>query len=253
MKLIFVRHGEPDYAHDCLTDNGKVQAECAAKRLKKEGITAIYASPMGRAVETASYTAREYGLEVQKLDFMHEINWGDKVQGNNDAINVSMSSLQERTAIDQNYEKLPYGGHPWTLGYKYLIDRSEGLTHDDWDEHHYFKDNVCMDYFEMISSNIDELLGKYGLERKNDLYYCTKENNEKIALFAHGGSGAILFAHILNLPFPFVVTTLPYGVCSVSIFDFGSKQGKMVIPRLELFNDMGHIEQLKFEPLHFEK
>ena len=28
MRLIFVRHGEPDYAHDCLTENGVIQAKC---------------------------------------------------------------------------------------------------------------------------------------------------------------------------------------------------------------------------------
>ncbi|MBO4414463.1 MAG: histidine phosphatase family protein [Lachnospiraceae bacterium] len=239
MKLIFVRHGEPDYAHDCLTDNGKIQAAATAQRLKGEGISAVYASSNGRAIETASYTAREYGLEVQKLDFMHEINWGDRIPAEND--------------YDKSDEKLPYNGHPWTLGYKLMTEYPEFVGNSGWEKHHFFRDNVCMDYFELISSNIDKLFLQYGLERKNNLYYCREENNDKIALFAHGGSGAVMFSHILNLPFPFVLTTMPYGVCSVSVFDFNSKAGKMVIPRLELFNDLGHIEKIKDEPLHFEK
>ena len=36
MKLIFVRHGEPDYRNDCLTENGILQAKATAVRLKDE-------------------------------------------------------------------------------------------------------------------------------------------------------------------------------------------------------------------------
>ena len=49
MRIIFVRHGEPDYEHDCLTETGKLQAVDAAERLRNEGIEEIYASPQGRA------------------------------------------------------------------------------------------------------------------------------------------------------------------------------------------------------------
>ena len=37
MRIIFVRHGEPDYARDCLTDAGRRQAAAAAERLAGGG------------------------------------------------------------------------------------------------------------------------------------------------------------------------------------------------------------------------
>ena len=58
MRILFIRHGEPDYEHDCLTETGRLQAAAAARRLEREGIGKIYSSPNGRASETASYTAR---------------------------------------------------------------------------------------------------------------------------------------------------------------------------------------------------
>ena len=39
MRIIFVRHGEPDYARDCLTEAGRRQAAAAAERLAEEGIS----------------------------------------------------------------------------------------------------------------------------------------------------------------------------------------------------------------------
>ena len=98
MRLIFVRHGEPDYEKDTLTENGNDQAKKTAERLKNEGISAIYSSPMGRAYKTASYTADIYGLDITKLDFMHEINWGVKDGASPDSI--------------------PYNGHPWSLAFR---------------------------------------------------------------------------------------------------------------------------------------
>ena len=67
MRLIFVRHGEPDYEKDCLTENGIKQAKSTAERLRGEDIRAIYASPMGRAIQTASFTAEMHGVEIQSL------------------------------------------------------------------------------------------------------------------------------------------------------------------------------------------
>ena len=76
MKIVFVRHGHPDYVNDCLTDLGHEQAEAVALRLKMEGIEGIYSSPMGRAFETAQHTARVLSKEIVKLPFMREIRWG---------------------------------------------------------------------------------------------------------------------------------------------------------------------------------
>ena len=235
MRLIFVRHGEPDYAHDCLTETGVKQAVSTAERLKDEKISSVFSSPMGRAVETASYTAKMHGLEIQKLDFMHEINWGDP----------DPETPEE--------DRLPHRGHPWALGYRLLSEHPEYVGSEDWRQHHYFKDNICMQYYELISGEFDAFLSRFGLVRKGGLYECVQECDDTIALFAHGGSGGIMFSHVLSLPFPFVVTALPYGVCSISIIDFSTLDGKTVLPRLELFNDMGHLQHFREEKLFFEK
>ena len=42
MRMIFVRHGHPDYKNDCLTELGCKQAEKVADRLREEKINKIY-------------------------------------------------------------------------------------------------------------------------------------------------------------------------------------------------------------------
>ena len=47
-----------------LSDEGREQARRLAERLGTEKVAAVYASPLGRTVETASIIARPHGLEV---------------------------------------------------------------------------------------------------------------------------------------------------------------------------------------------
>ena len=70
MKIIFIRHGNPDYQLDCLTELGHRQAEAAAETLCTMGIEKIFASTHGRAMETAEHTAKK----TIKPDAMSAVN-----------------------------------------------------------------------------------------------------------------------------------------------------------------------------------
>ncbi|MDP9348312.1 MAG: histidine phosphatase family protein [Gemmatimonadota bacterium] len=59
-----------------LSDEGREQARRLALRLSEEAVTAVYASPLGRALETARILARPHGLEVRTRDELREISHG---------------------------------------------------------------------------------------------------------------------------------------------------------------------------------
>ena len=46
---------------------------------------------------------------------------------------------------------------------------------------------------------------------------------------------------MLGLPFPYVLTVMPYYFTSVIILEFPDAPGEYVRPRLELFNDVSHL------------
>lgn len=54
MKLLIVRHGDPDYTIDSLTEKGWREARYLAQKLSKLEIKDFYVSPLGRAKDTAS-------------------------------------------------------------------------------------------------------------------------------------------------------------------------------------------------------
>lgn len=80
-----VRHGETVLGTEdrfagatdvALSDEGREQARQLARRLSGEKVAAIYASPLGRTVETAQILAEPHKLEVQMRDGLREISHG---------------------------------------------------------------------------------------------------------------------------------------------------------------------------------
>ena len=73
--LLLIRHGENDFVKQNrlpgrlpgihLNEHGQAQAAALADSLKKLPIKAVYASPLERAVETATPLAQALGLEIQ--------------------------------------------------------------------------------------------------------------------------------------------------------------------------------------------
>lgn len=216
MRILFIRHGEPNYADDCLTGEGNKQAAACATRLSGEGITEIYASPCGRARETAAHTAALLGLPVTTLEFMREITWGGP--------------------------DIPHAGHPWMLG-DMMLNEGCDFAHEDWRQHPYFKRNTATACYAAIAPRFDAFLDGHGYRHEGRRFYCHTATDKTIALFSHGGSGACVLAHLLNLPFPYVCSVLPYDFTSIITLLFPAVENAYIFPRLDLFNDCAHIHR----------
>jgi probable phosphoglycerate mutase len=84
-RIFLVRHGatiltaEDKFAGATdvpLSDEGREQARRLALRLCGENIAAVYASPLGRTVETAGIIVAPHKMEVQTRDGLREISHG---------------------------------------------------------------------------------------------------------------------------------------------------------------------------------
>jgi broad specificity phosphatase PhoE len=84
-QLILVRHGQTihnvagiaqGWNDSELSDLGRMQVRKLAERLSSMGPTAIYSSPLGRALSTAEAIAQTTGLEIVTLDDLREMSYG---------------------------------------------------------------------------------------------------------------------------------------------------------------------------------
>ena len=72
MRILLIRHAEPDYTVDSLTPKGRVEAELLSRRLVNYDIRDFYCSPLGRAKDTAKYTLEKLGREAEILPWLPE-------------------------------------------------------------------------------------------------------------------------------------------------------------------------------------
>ena len=138
MRIVFVRHGEPDYVHDCQTEKGRMQALAAAERLREEGIGEIWSSPLGRAAETAEAASKALSLPVRTLDFMQDVHWGSR-----------------------NNTPLFAEGHPWDIADE-MARQGINLNDSGWREHPFFRKNKVCDSVDLVEKGIDEWMQDYG-------------------------------------------------------------------------------------------
>jgi probable phosphoglycerate mutase len=84
-RLYLIRHGATTLSSEDrfsggtevdLSKEGRWQAECLAKRLANDQISAIYCSPMRRTMETAAIIGAPYSLQPEIRDGLREIHHG---------------------------------------------------------------------------------------------------------------------------------------------------------------------------------
>ena len=227
MRIIFIRHGEPDYKNDCLTEIGRRQADLAAERLQDEGIEEIWSSPLGRAYETAEAASKLFGLPIRMLECMKEVRWGGT-----------------------DGSELYHHGHPWDIVDE-MAKQGMELNTPKWREGPYFKTNSVVECVEDVESGIDEWLAGLGYMR-DGLYYrhtISEESHRTIALFCHGGSSSAAIGHIMNIPFPYVCAMLHMEFTGITILRFDRHAGAGTLPCMELANDGRHIREGKYHRL----
>ncbi len=226
MRIVFVRHGHPNYANDCLTELGRLHAAAAAERLTGEGIEEIYSSTCGRAYETAGYTAAKLGLSIHKCDFMREISWG---------------------SADDN--PLFLDGHPWDT-VEDMIAHDESLLEPDWTEGERFHRNKMVTDVQKIATATDDWLAHLGYVRKGKYYHACGNTDRTIAAFGHGGASAAILSHMFNLPFPFTSSIMGPDYTAVTVVSLPNQTDRLVSPHFELLNDARHIRGLQVENIY---
>lgn len=225
MRIVFVRHGYPDYDNDCLTDLGYRQAEMAAERLREENFHSIYSSPCGRALQTAECIANVHKQRVEICDFMREMDWGS-VDG----------------------EPIMQNGHPWNTAEEMILNGQDILSQNWENEEPYCRNRVVRSRY-AVCQKFDSFLEDLGYMRAGDFYRVCRENDNTYAMISHAGSSSAVLAHMFNISFPYFCQIILPDFTSITIVSLCGKAGDLVAPRFEIVNDARHTKLFACENL----
>ena len=218
MKLLIIRHGDPDYSIDSLTPKGWVEAECLSEKLVNMKLDAIYTSTLGRAKDTASKTLEKLG---RKADGVYE--W-----------------LKEfpPTIIKPGSEN---AGCCWDWLPEDWTQTDDFYDKDKWCDTPIMSSAGVREEYERVTREFDNLLAKHGYVREGRYYRAERPNMDTVVLFCHFGLGCVLISHLLGIS-PMV---LWHGTCaaptSVTTLTTEERREGIASFRMNSYGDVSHL------------
>ena len=217
MKILIVRHGDPDYSIDSLTPAGWEEAELLSRRLCKLDVKACYCSPKGRAKDTAKPTLEKLRRQAEILPWLREF-----------APEVLRPGTQKPGV---SWDWLP---QDWTAD-KRFYDR------EHWSENDRFTAASVGEEAQWVWQGLDELLERHGYRREGEYYRAEQPNEDTIVLFCHFGLECVLLSHLLGIsPMP-----LWHGTCalptSVTTLVTEERREGIASFRMLSFGDTAHL------------
>ncbi len=208
MELYIIRHGDPDYANDTLTEKGWKEAEALAPRLLRIQPTDLYASPLGRAQDTARPSCKALGMEftvenwmVESMDYMKR------------------GALNDPTQTDAGYT-VTFADGP-TLRKDFAPERAATV--------------------EQMIRDSDAFLARHGYVREGYRYRAVEDNERKVCCFCHGGFGSAWVAHLLGMYPVFNWHQFALRTTSVTHFRFRADESGYAVPNAVCIGDVSHL------------
>ena len=223
MYFFFIRHGDPIYNPDSLTEKGKEQAAALSKRFEKFGLDRIYSSTSERAIMTAEPTAKLLGKEIHLLDYTHENHAGEDFF-------VDICGKRNWAFLSAEYMSKFNTDEVILLGRKWY-------THPD------FKDTNFENGVKRVHSGNVKLMEElgYGYDEGTHTYYVKEHKYDRVALFAHGGFGMAFVSDFLDIPYPVFCVRFDHLSCTdVCVFKIPD-EGKNIVPMMLQYGNDSHL------------
>lgn len=222
MRLLIIRHADPEYVMDNLTREGKREAEALADRLASglEGkVSHLYTSPKGRARATAARTEEKLGMAAEVENWTRELSYWPRLPGTDRPgegglamWDISADNVRRTDDVSKITQ--------WQLVPE-IVDAKQP--------------------FETLQSDSDAFLARHGYVREGHHYRIVKPNRDIIAVFCHGGFGLTWLAHLLNIPLATVWTSFYLPPSSVTTILFDERSSDFAYPRAIAIGDLGHL------------
>ena len=124
MRILFIRHGDPDYINDTLTKKGHREAKLLAERAADLNLGSCYVSPLGRAKDTAQYCLDKVGKTAQTVEWLREFPARIDL---NQAVHLQKAYP---TAEKENGRYVPR--IVWDIVPSYWMEHGECMDRDAW-------------------------------------------------------------------------------------------------------------------------
>lgn len=225
MRLIIVRHGDPNYEIDSLTETGWKEAKLLAERLSRLNVKEFYVSPLGRAKDTLAPTLQKMNRTAITCEWLREFSPQILRPDTNGVRKVAWDWLPGDWVKDARF-----------------------FDKDSWYLNEIMQEAKVKEEYDWVCNSLDELLAKHGYVRNGCSYQVTKPNNDTLVLVCHFGLECVLLSHLMNVS-PMI---LWHGFCAAptsltSLYSEERREG-IAYFRAGQMGDISHLYAAGEEP-----
>lgn len=218
MRIIFIRHGDPDYENDTLTEKGWREAELLSKRVVHWDVTDFYCSPLGRAQDTASCSLKAMNRTAVTLPWMKEFYY---------------------PVTDPCTGRF---GVPWDFMPEYWTKVPEFYDKDRWTDAPLLLENAELKPAAAEAfKGFDALLASYGYERDGECYHVAKHNDDTIVIFCHLGAALLMVGHLCGIAPSLLWHSVFLPTTSVTVLNSEERQNDTAFFRIQMLGDTRHL------------
>ena len=253
MRLLFIRHGDPDYQNDCLNEIGRREARALSALCPKMDLGTCYASPLGRAQETAAIALGKavpgaHGTDAAAAcgDLVTTLPWLREFPAE--------VNMQEASQVQDAYyfHKKPDGTYKkrivWDMYPSYYVERPALADHEDWRSTTLAACSDVVSVYDRITASFDSFLAAHGYVREGRHYRVERENTQTLTFFCHFGITCVLLSHLWNVS-PFVtLQSLCMPTTSVTEVYTEERQQGFAFFRATRIGDTTHLTMAGLKP-----
>lgn len=216
MRLYIIRHADPDYENGTITHQGHLEAQALARRLAEYRIDTVVSSPLGRAQDTARYTAEALALPVQTEAWLTELD-----------LRLTDGALDGRAAWNVPADRIRA---PMPLD----LERQ-------WEQVPELSEHRISQRVASVAAASDRFLSHLGYVRDRYQYRIEHRNDRQIAVFCHNGLGLTWLSLILGIPTALFWSSFWLSPSSVSTVLFEEHPSGTATPRCLCVGDTSHL------------
>jgi len=220
MKIYIIRHAEPDYKNNTLTEKGFREVEILKERMKNYHFKELYVSTLPRAIYTAKAITSPEPVYCKWLEeFFHEI------------------TLDGKKRI--NWDFLP----------SYFVTNKDLYNNDTYLDKEPMISGDIKKYYEEVTTEFDKIICKNGYERMdNGNYKVVNGNHDSICFVCHMGMMTVLMSHLLHIPYVTIIQTMMCAPTGITILSTEEREEGIAQFRTIQFGDVSHLENAN-EPI----
>lgn len=217
MKILLIRHGDPDYEKDSLTPKGWREAELLADRITKLKVLDFYCSPLGRARDTAGVTLKRLHREATVFDWLQEFP----------ARILDPETGERRIA--------------WDLMPSYWTTHKDLYENNQWYLNPVMETGNVKELYHGVCTGLDGILEKYGYKRSGMYYRTEGGNTDTIVFFCHLGVEFTMLSHLLGISAPVLWQGFFVAPTSVTTLVTEERRAGEVYFRCKALGDTSHL------------